>query len=214
MDAAKRRLPELFLIQLGTMKLRIISSIVIFLGSYLPLAAILVLQDISKNSWELPICDITKSILDNCQLPTLNNPEIALTFLGATAFSFIFFILTINSIKGGEVATIEEAKQIPGDIINYVFPYVVSFMGVDISDKGKLSGFILFLAWLFLITYKSGQIFLNPLLILSNWKYYEVTYSIGNHKRIEYALSKKPLRPKDKVRTKKVQDINIMSQRD
>lgn len=196
------------------MKLRILPSIIIFLGSYLPLAAILVLQDISKDSWNLPICNITKNTLNNCQLPTLNNPEIALTFLGVTAFSFIFFILTINSIKGGEVATVEEAKQIPGDIINYVFPYVVSFMGVDISDKGKLSGFILFLAWLFLITYKSGQIFLNPLLILSNWKYYEVTYSIGNHKRTEYALSQKPLRPTDKIRTKKVQDINIMSQKD
>ncbi|WP_300243766.1 hypothetical protein [Pseudomonas sp.] len=196
------------------MKLRILSSIIIFLGSYLPLAAILVLQDISKESWEKPICDITKLTFENCQLPTLNNPEIALAFLGITAFSFVFFILTINSIKSGEVAIIEEAKQIPGDIINYVFPYVVSFMGVDISDKGKLSGFVLFLAWLFLITHKSGQIFLNPLLILSNWKYYEVTYSIGNHKRTEYALSKNTLIPNSKVRTKKVQDINIMSQKD
>ncbi|WP_454875668.1 hypothetical protein [Pseudomonas farris] len=196
------------------MKLRVISSLVIFLGSYLPLAAILVLQDISKASWDLPACPISIDALSRCQLPKLNNPTITLTFLGVTLLAFIFFIATINSIRGGQAAVINDVKQIPGDIINYVFPYVVSFMGVDISDKGKLSGFILFLAWLFLITHKSGQIFLNPLLILFDWKYYEITYSIGDHKRTEYALSQTPLRIGGSVRVKKVQDINIMNPKD
>lgn len=193
------------------MKLRAFSSLVLFLGSYFPLAAILALQNISKESWDLPICSITERAFENCGLPTLNNPVIALSFLAITAASLIFFILTINSLKDGQVATINNTKQIPGDLINYVFPYVVSFMGVDISDKGKLSGFILFLAWMFLITHKSGQIFLNPLLILFDWKYYEITYSIGTHTRNEYALSKKNLKPGDKIKIKKVQDINIIT---
>jgi hypothetical protein len=53
--------------------------------------------------------------------------------------------------------------------MNYVLPYVVSFMSIDYQVTGKFVGFLIFLGWMFLITYKSGQIMLNPLLTVFGW---------------------------------------------
>lgn len=60
--------------------------------------------------------------------------------------------------------------------MNYVLPYIVSFMSIDYLQANKFLGFIIFLLWLFWLSYKSGQIILNPMLMVFNWKMYEVTY--------------------------------------
>ena len=59
---------------------------------------------------------------------------------------------------------VTESKHVPADLINYVIPYVVSFMSLDYEQTPKLFGFAVFLIWIFWITYKSGQIALNPVL--------------------------------------------------
>lgn len=64
----------------------------------------------------------------------------------------------------------------PADLMNYVLPYVVSFMSLDYSETSKFLGFFIFLAWIFWITYKSGQVVLNPVLVAFEWKYYEIKY--------------------------------------
>ncbi|OWS72875.1 hypothetical protein CBW22_25485 [Pantoea sp. VS1] len=53
-------------------------------------------------------------------------------------------------------------------------------MGISYDDPQKLIGFIVFLLWMFAITYKSGQILMNPLLIIMKWKLYEATILISN----------------------------------
>jgi hypothetical protein len=81
-------------------------------------------------------------------------------------------------------------KAIPNDLINYVFPYVVAFMVLDLGDTGKYYGFWLFLAWMFLVTYRSGQILMNPLLIVVGWQLYEIDAIIDEESLTVRAISR------------------------
>ena len=60
--------------------------------------------------------------------------------------------------------------------MNYTLPYVVSFMSIGYQETGKLVGLTIFLAWMFWITYKSGQVILNPVLAVFGWRLYEIQY--------------------------------------
>ncbi|QLI83143.1 hypothetical protein HZU75_01290 [Chitinibacter fontanus] len=68
-------------------------------------------------------------------------------------------------------------------------------MGVDYASLGKIAGLVAFLAWLFLITYKAGQIVMNPILLVFGWNLYEARIVINNHERTSKFLSKKILPP-------------------
>ena len=65
-------------------------------------------------------------------------------------------------------------------------------MSIDYRDMPKFAGLVIFLAWMFWITYKSGQILLNPLLIVFGWRLYELKYHFTADTRDENlrALSK------------------------
>lgn len=106
---------------------------------------------------------------------------------------------------------VEECKTIPNDLINYVFPYIVSFMGVELGSTGKLLGFGLFMVWLFLISYRSGQILMNPLLLAVGWQLYEIQADIEGNKRSLRALSREIVVPGQRLRSCLVQGIYVLS---
>ncbi|MFM0042529.1 hypothetical protein [Paraburkholderia sediminicola] len=189
------------------MQVKLIPSVSLFLGSYFPLSAILFLQDISEKSWAKSVCWSFKK----CEFPILSNPGRSLTFFAICLVSLLFFILVLNRIPGLHELTVKESKTVPNDLINYVFPYVVSFMGLDLGGSGKFYGFIVFLAWMFLITYRSGQILMNPLLLAMGWQLYEISADIHGNGRNIIALSKSKIYPGDKLKSCVVQGIYVLS---
>jgi hypothetical protein len=189
------------------MQIRLLPSFLLFLGSYFPLSVILLLQDISSASWELPIC----RALTACHLPELENPQRALSFFCVCAISLAFFLWSLNRFHGLHDMTVESSKSIPNDLINYVFPYVVSFMGLDFGSTGKFYGFLIFLLWMFLITYRSGQILMNPLLLVAGWQLYDVVANINGNIRNVSALSRTKLQPNDNMLSCVVQGIYVLS---
>lgn len=192
------------------MQIRLLPALVLFLGSYFPLAAILAVQDIKADSWALPLC---KSVhfWEECSFPVITNPRLAFGFLGVTAGSLFFFLWVLRHFTGTSHVQIEDAKPIPNDLINYVFPYVVSFMGLEYGSTGKIIGFALFLAWMFLISYRSGQILMNPLLLVAGWQLYEVRGDIEGHKRNLKALSRDVVHPGQTLSSCLVQGIYVLS---
>lgn len=56
-------------------------------------------------------------------------------------------------------------------------------MGIAYGEPQKLVGFGVFLLWMFAITQKSGQILMNPLLLIFGWKLYEATIVINGVER-------------------------------
>lgn len=192
------------------MQIRVLPALFLFLGSYFPLSLILLFQNITSLDQALCFSDF----LSKCTFPTLATPFRTLSFLGVCFISLLFFLWSINQFHGQHEIHVVDAKSIPNDLINYVFPYVVSFMGLDLGDSGKFYGFLLFLGWMFVITYQSGQILMNPLLLVSKWQLYDVQANIEGHARQVRALSRTPLHPHQILMSCVIQGVYVLSKKD
>lgn len=190
------------------MQFRLFSAFFIFIGSYLPLAIILAVQDIPKDWWGLPFCDIRSSSIAECSYDPFKNPTFSLTFLCLTFISTVIANVSFKEISYPFDIEVIAAKSTPNDIINYVFPYVVSFMGISYNEPEKLLGFAVFLLWMFAITYKSGQIIMNPLLLMFGWRLHEATILINGATR-EVRILKKGLLVQGAQRAQTIQDFYI-----
>ncbi|WP_256724099.1 hypothetical protein [Xanthomonas oryzae] len=141
----------------------------------------------------------------------MEHPYLAVGSVVVTALCLVWTMRTLKSVPRRFPVRVEEVKSIPNDLINYVFPYIVSFMGLTYGDASKLAGFSVFLFVLFLITYRSGQIFLNPMLIVLGWRFYEVKMKLVHSSEIIVArvLKHGALNIGDE-RAEAVQDVYIM----
>jgi hypothetical protein len=177
------------------MQFRVPSGLLIFIGSYLPLAIILAVQDIPKAWRARSLCTQAEFKTGNCSFNPFAHTELALAFLGLTAISALVAHFALRSVSYPHRIEVKQAKAIPNEIINYTFPYVVSFMGISYGDPEKLLGFAVFLLWMFAITYKSGQIIMNPLLLIFGWKLYDASILINGNSRDVRVLKKGSLTP-------------------
>ncbi|WP_228028148.1 hypothetical protein [Chitinibacter fontanus] len=173
------------------MQFRLIPALLVFLGSYFPLALILALQDVSPQTWAAGLC----SNLQACIAPRFDHPWLAVFGVIITGLCLLLTFKVVSTLRYKYPIKILESKPIPSELISYSFPYIVSFMGVDYASLGKIAGLVAFLAWLFLITYKAGQIVMNPILLVFGWNLYEARIVINNHERTSKFLSKKILPP-------------------
>ncbi|MBH1445860.1 MULTISPECIES: hypothetical protein [Stenotrophomonas] len=191
------------------MQFRIWSAIVLFLGSYLPLAVILLVQDISTEHWGAPVCRI--SSWASCNLQIFDHPWLSIGSVVVTFASLVLAIVTLKAVRLKHRVHVQEVKSIPNDLINYVFPYVVSFMGLSYGEPQKLAGFLVFWVGLFVITFRSGQILMNPLLMVLGWKLYEVKMALGQEGAIRMVrvLKKGRLAPSIQY-AEEIQDVYLM----
>ena len=191
------------------MKLRLFASLLVFLGSYFPLSLILLAQDIDYSVFTL---DDDKSQLEAICNLTLKNPDFSLTILGICCFCFLASLVAINCILPKTPIRIKEATYVPAELMNYTLPYIVSFMSTDYQQTEKFVGLLIFLGWMFLIIHRSGQTFMNPLLIVFGWRHYEVTYNFagGDQDYVGNALSKDRLAPNIFCKQRMYQDISIV----
>jgi hypothetical protein len=160
------------------MQFQLIPGFLIFLGSYFPLAIILAIQDIPLSWWFRPICGAENFSNGTCAFNPFVHPGLSLVFLALTALAVLLAWMSLRKITFPFSVAVKRAKATPNEIINYTFPYVVSFMGITYDDPQKLIGFGVFLLWMFAITHKSGQILMNPLLLILGWRLHEATIVI------------------------------------
>lgn len=191
------------------MQLRILIAFVIFIGSYLPLSLILLAQNYDYSFVSQPVCWAFWK--ESCSLP-FKNPAFAVGIFAACVVCFLVTVLALAVVKPKHEIVIRKAKYVPADLMNYTLPYVVSFMSIDYQETGKFIGFLIFLGWMFWITYKSGQIILNPLLIAFGWRLYDVSYNFaGDPKDYESsALVHGNILPGERHRQVLIQDILVI----
>lgn len=185
------------------------SAAIIFIGSYLPLSLILLAQNFRYDLLHQPLCfDLSRS---GCVLP-FSNPVFSLGIFLLCLFCLITSILTLELVQTKQEIVIKEAKHIPADLMNYTLPYIVSFMSISYQDTDKFIGFAIFLAWMFWITYKSGQIILNPVLIAFGWNFYEIKYRFitDNHEHVSRALTKSSIISGTRHKQVPIQEILII----
>lgn len=162
------------------MQFHLFPGLLVFIGSYLPLAIILAVQDIPVAWWSRSFCSVVKFREGKCDFIPFENPTLSLTFLVIAVVATMLARVSLQKAKYPFVVEVRRLKATPNEIINYTFPYVVSFMGITYGDPQKLIGFGVFLLWMFAISWKSGQILMNPLLLIFGWKLYEATIVINN----------------------------------
>ena len=190
------------------MQMRLFPALILFLGSYFPLSLILLIQDFKESSWKAPLCRIAN--VSSCYLPELTNAGRALGLLGICALSLIVCMVLMKNLPGHSSLEVVDSKSVPNDLINYVFPYVVSFMGLDLGIDGKFFGFLLFIVLMFVITYRSGQILMNPFLLVAGWQLYELNIVTEGHRRCVKALSKEQVKSGDHLESCLVHGIYVL----
>jgi high-affinity Fe2+/Pb2+ permease len=87
-------------------------------------------------------------------------------------------------------------------------------MGLDLGVNGKFFGFLLFIVLMFVITYRSGQILMNPFLLVAGWQLYELNIVTEGHKRCVKALSEEPVRSGDRLDSCLVHGIYVLHRRE
>lgn len=158
------------------MQLRLLTSVIVFLGSYLPLSVILLAQNIDYARVTGSLC--WPGISNTCIMP-FRNPAWAIGMVALTLLCFLITLVALTLVKPKQDIEIISSRYIPTDLMNYTLPYIVSFMSIDYQDTGKFVGFAVFLAWMFWISHRAGQIILNPLLIALSWRLYEMDYKFA-----------------------------------
>ncbi len=191
------------------MQFRLWSAAIIFLASYLPLALILLAQDVRKELWGAKICNFASDT--SCTFIVFEHPRLAIGGVILTAAALSFVLVTVGSVRLKHSVSVIEVKEIPNDLIGYLLPYVVSFMGMSYADPGQMAGFLVFWVVLFAITYRSGQILLNPLLVVIGWRLYDVKISFGSNQpdRSVRVLKRGSLHP-GLQRAEEVQGVYLM----
>jgi hypothetical protein len=183
---------------------RVLIAAAVFWGSYLPLSLILLVQDYDYGALHQSLCSALWK--PGCPLP-LKNPAFAIGIFAACAVCFIITLASLAAVRPKQEIHITEAKHTPADLMNYTLPYIVSFMSIDYQESDKFVGFLIF--W---ITYRSGQIILNPLLIVLGWRLYEIsyTYAGSTDPQTGNALVKGRIEAGQRYRQQPVQDVLII----
>lgn len=189
---------------------RFFASLAVFLGSYLPLGVILLVQDIDYGNYQ-PSCLAFWE--ERCGwLPNLQTPYFSLPIFIVSALCFIIAIYSLSSARPKNPINIKSSKYVPAELMSYTLPYVVSFMSLDYQQTGKFVGLIVFLLWMFWITHRSGQLLLNPIFIAFGWRLHEISFSFPGSDKIHQgrALSKGELRPDRQYAHTLIQDVMVV----
>lgn len=191
------------------MQFRFWSGAALFLGSYLPLALILLVQDVGEKHWGSTLCGWRGNF--DCTVMVFQHPWIAIGSVLAASAALYLTLLTMKAVRLKHRVRVLEVKSIPNDLIGYLFPYVVSFMGMSYGQPKEIAGFLVFWVVLFAITYRSGQILMNPLLVVLGWRLYDVKMSVGEKEEVRSVrvLKRGKLLPGPQ-RAEEVQDVFLM----
>lgn len=188
---------------------RALVAMIIFIASYLPLAVILLIQDLDLRIAARGLCPVWRG---PCASP-LKHTELSLGFVLLSSLCLVATLGALALLKPKQQIKVVEARHVPADLMNYVLPYVVSFTGLDFSDLPKLLGFAVFLAWIFLITLRSGQVIMNPVLTVFGWQLYELSYQFHGGSADAHAasaLARRSLETGDVVAQQSLQTVMII----
>ncbi len=165
--------------------LRLWVKALLFFSAYTPLFIILILKNIDP-------CNIFFYI--SLGLLVLLNLILILIFRRVAK--------KINQKK----VNIKEMKDKTSDALNYVFPYIIAFIGFEFQTWQDWVMFLLLIFIIFTIYTNSNLIFINPMLNLIGYKIYKIV-TIDNSSII--ILSKKKKIDKNSILTIKNISDNI-----
>ena len=155
------------------MKLRFLSSILIFLSAYSPLSIIFLIQDIDFAKKEIM------------------HPNIVWTILCLSVLSCIILWVAVHQLKSSSPPiTVKSVSNRSSELINYSIPYMISFFVMDLGDLKLLLSFGFFMFIMYGLTMKTHNIFVNPILAVMGYNIYDVHYERNGKECEDFFLVK------------------------
>ena len=155
------------------MKPRFWTEILLFLSSYIPLWIIFLVQNI----------DFPTKILGF---------GISIGMLLLSVFALIVFVYNLKLISSPyPKVCIESVEDKSKDLLSYALPYIASLIGLEIYKPEMAVSFGIFLLFMFVLSYKSNEIYKDPLLILMGYSLVEVKCHINGAMQSRYLILKK-----------------------
>ncbi len=141
------------------MKLRFFPASIVFISSYFPLTLIFVIQNFNKDSRYY-----------------FNHPKIVFFIVIFEIFACVLSVLFLHAKTDGETVAVLNSKNASLELVNYTIPYIISFFTIDFNDTKQLVCFCIFMLLMFLLTYKSSALFVNPLFLIFGYRLHEIEY--------------------------------------
>jgi len=155
------------------MKLRILSSIFIFISAYFPLTIIFAIQDIDLITYKFA------------------HPLIVWSLLGFALISCIIVALSVGLLKvSTPPVKVNFVSNRSGELVNYSIPYMISFFVMDLGKIKLLLSFGFFMFIMYWLTLKTHNIFINPILALLGYNLYDVKYEKNGKEYEDFFLIK------------------------
>lgn len=155
------------------MKLRFVSSILIFISAYSPLAIIFAIQDfdLKKHSFA--------------------HPDIVWSIISVALLSCMVVWFSVGKLKvSTPPVVVTSVSNRSGELVNYAIPYMISFFALDLGNIKLLLSFGFFMVMMYWLTIKSHNIFINPILALIGYNLYGVKYTRDGIEREDFFLIK------------------------
>ncbi|HWQ93504.1 MAG TPA: hypothetical protein VN673_17695 [Clostridia bacterium] len=135
---------------------RFLTGILLFLSSYAPLGLIMAVQDFKMDK------------------KAFEHPTAVGIVLTLSLLVIVIPFALLRRLKGGKVYTIARISNKTGELVNYALPYLVTFVGLRLSDPTAMISFGIFMLLFCALTLKTQALWINPLLALCGYRLYEV----------------------------------------
>ena len=165
------------------MKPRLGTSLLLFLSAYSPLTLIVGAKDFKISTWNF------------------EHPRAAWAGLIVGLASVVVLAVVMKKLRGQHSIQVKSITGRAGDLINYSIPYLVTFVTVEkFFELQNFIAFALFMTLLFVLTWRTQSLFLNPILAVMGYGLYEVQFQEGTSDRGGVFLIKGELGTTESVR--------------
>jgi hypothetical protein len=156
------------------MKPKPYTAILLFISAYSPLFIMVLVKDFDFKTAE-----------------TFKHPILDWSSLGVIFLSIIILLATMGSMRPGNMPVkIISVKNRSTDIIAYTIPYMLAFIGVDLSKPEDVISLCIFLLILLALTIKSNTLFINPILTIAGYGYFDLEYQYNGSVHSTIVISK------------------------
>lgn len=160
-----------------SLRLRPWASLLLFVSAYAPLLLILVIKDLDPSG---------HSLIPRHPLPSL--------MLILTAIVSSMAVLSaVANVGSGLVVEVTKAANKSGEMFGYTIPYMLSFLRIDLGDWQVIASLLIFLAMLFVVSYRTQTVFVNPILALRGYMLIDCTFKRGNTETQALVLTRAPI---------------------
>jgi hypothetical protein len=137
------------------MKPRIITAALMFISSYFPLVPIFIVKDL------------------NASTARPDHPRLAVILIAVMSFACIVVIIAARSFKSGVETKVTKVSNKSADMFTYTIPYMISFYNFNLGDWKTLTCLSIFMCTMFLLSYKTNNFLVNPVLALEGYGLYD-----------------------------------------